>query len=91
MTLDLEVKKIKGHFFSCFTSRKGRIFIVHAEIVWYIESKERDKKLGNAVFAAMEDRQIQENLRKIHNEIANVPGDRGAVKIVEAYGENNDN
>jgi hypothetical protein len=40
---------------------------------------------------AMEDRQIQENLRKIHNEIANVPGNRGAVKIVEAYGENNDN
>ena len=47
--------------------------------------------LRDAAFAIMEDRQIQENLRKIHNEIANVPGNRGAVKIVEAYGENNDN
>ena len=28
MTLDLEVKKIKGHFFSFFTSRKGRFFVV---------------------------------------------------------------
>ena len=45
MTLDLEEKKIKGHFFACFTSRKGRIFIVGAEIVWYIESKEREKNL----------------------------------------------
>ena len=29
MTLDLEVKKIKGHFFSFFTSRKGRFFVVY--------------------------------------------------------------
>lgn len=36
------------------------------------------------------DRQIQENLRKIQKEIANAPGNRGAVKIVETYGENND-
>ena len=27
MTLDLEVKKIKGHFFGFFTSREGRFFI----------------------------------------------------------------
>ena len=31
MTLDLEVKKIKGHFFSFFTSRKGRFFVVYRE------------------------------------------------------------
>ena len=47
--------------------------------------------LRDAAFAVMEDRQIQENLRKIQNEIANAPGNRGAVKIVEDYGENNDN
>ena len=47
--------------------------------------------LRDAAFAVMEDRQIQENLRKIQDEIANAPGNRGAVKIVEAYGENNDN
>ena len=46
--------------------------------------------LRDAAFAVMEDRQIQENLRKIQAEIAKAPGNRGAVKIVEAYGENND-
>ena len=45
------------------------------------------KALRDAAFAVMEDRQIQENLRKIQDEIANAPGNRGAVKIVEAYGE----
>ncbi len=43
--------------------------------------------LRDAAFAVMEDRQIRENLRKIQNEIADAPGNRGAVKIVEAYGE----
>ena len=43
--------------------------------------------LRDAAFAVMKDRQIQENLRKIQNEIANAPGNRGAVKIVETYGE----
>ena len=47
--------------------------------------------LRDAAFAVMEDRRIRENLRKIQNEIANAPGNRGAVKIVEAYGENNEN
>ena len=47
--------------------------------------------LRDAAFAVMKDRQIQENLRKIQNEIANAPGNRGAVKIVKTYGENNDN
>ena len=73
MTLDLEVKKIKGHFF-CFTSRKGRIFIVHAEIVWYIGSKERDQKLGNAVFGAMEDRQIQKTYERFRMKSPMLPG-----------------
>ena len=49
------------------------------------------KALRDAAFAVMKDRQIQENLRKIQDEIANAPGNRGAVKIVETYGENNDN
>ena len=47
--------------------------------------------LRDAAFAIMENQQIQENLRKIQNEIAHAPGNRGAVKIVETYGENNDN
>lgn len=47
--------------------------------------------LRDAAFTVMEDRQVQENLRKIQVEIANAPWNRGAVKIVEAYGENNDN
>ena len=29
MTLDLVKQKIKGHFFSFFTSRKGRFFVVY--------------------------------------------------------------
>ena len=44
--------------------------------------------LRDAAFAVMEDQQIQENLQKIQNEIANAPGNRGAVKIVETYGGN---
>ena len=47
--------------------------------------------LRDAAFAVMRDWQIQENLRKIQDEIANALGNRGAVKIVEAYGEHNDN
>jgi len=47
--------------------------------------------LRDAVFAVMEDRQIRENLQKIQEEITYAPGNAGAVKIVEAYGENNDN
>ena len=47
--------------------------------------------LRDAAFAVMKDRQIQENLKKIRDEIAMAPGNSGAVKIVEAYGENNDN
>ena len=47
--------------------------------------------LRDAAFAIMENQQIQENLRKIQNEIATAPGNTGAVKIVEVYGENNDN
>ena len=46
------------------------------------------KALKDAAFSVMEDRQIQENLRKIQNEIAKAPGNRGAVKIVETYGDN---
>jgi len=38
----------------------------------------------------MENQQIRENLQKIQNEIATAPGNTGAVKIVEVYGENND-
>ena len=43
--------------------------------------------LRDAAFAVMEDRQIQENIRKIQDEIAMAPGNAGAVKIVETYGE----
>ena len=47
--------------------------------------------LRDAAFTVMKDRQIQENLKKIRDEIAHARGNSGAVKIVEAYGENNDN
>ena len=47
--------------------------------------------LRDAAFAIMENQQIQENLQKIQNEVATAPGNVGAVKIVEVYGENNDN
>jgi len=47
--------------------------------------------LRDAAFAIMENQQIRENLQKIQNEIATAPGNTGAVKIVEVYGENNDN
>ena len=47
--------------------------------------------LRDAAFSVMKDWQIQENIRKIQDEIAHAPGNRGAVKIVETYGENNDN
>ena len=50
MTLDLEVKKIKGHFFAYFTSRKGRFFIVHTGNVWYIESKEGGGEHEDSVY-----------------------------------------
>jgi hypothetical protein len=39
--------------------------------------------LRDAAFAVMEDQQIQENLRKIQEEIANAPGNTGAVRIIE--------
>lgn len=39
--------------------------------------------LRDTAFAVMEDRQIQENLRKIQEEIANAPGNTGAVRIIE--------
>ena len=45
--------------------------------------------LRDAAFAVMEDRQIQENLRKIQEEIACAPGNAGAVKIIEEYFKNN--
>ena len=45
--------------------------------------------LRDTAFSVMEDRQIQENLRKIQDEIANAPGNRGAVKIIEEYFKNN--
>lgn len=41
--------------------------------------------LRDAAFAVMEDRQIQENLRKIQEEIVCAPGNAGAVKIIEEY------
>ena len=47
--------------------------------------------LRDAAFAIMENQQIRENLQKIQKEIATAPGNTGAVKIVEVYGENNDN
>lgn len=47
--------------------------------------------LRDAAFAIMENQQIRENLQKIQNEITTAPGNTGAVKIVEVYGENNDN
>ncbi len=45
--------------------------------------------LRHSAFAVMEDWQIQENLRKIQDKIANAPGNRGAVKIIEEYFKNN--
>ena len=45
--------------------------------------------LRDAALAVMEDPQIQENLRKIHGEIACAPGNRGAVRIIEEYFKNN--
>ena len=41
--------------------------------------------LRDAAFAVMEDWQIRENLRKIQEEIANAPGNAGAVRIMEDY------
>ena len=45
--------------------------------------------LRDAAFVVMEDRRIQENLRKIQEEIACAPGNAGAVKILEEYFKNN--
>ena len=45
--------------------------------------------LRDAAFAVMEDRQIQEKLRKIQKEISCSPGNAGAVKLMEAYFKNN--
>ena len=42
-------------------------------------------KLKEAATAVMEDTQIRENLKKIQNEIAQAPGNIGAVDIIEAY------
>lgn len=42
-------------------------------------------KLKEAATAVLEDAQIRENLKKIQNEIAQVPGNIGAVGIIEAY------
>ena len=45
--------------------------------------------LRDAAFAVMEDRQIQENLRKVQDEIACAAGNAGAVKIIDEYFKNN--
>ena len=45
--------------------------------------------LRDAAFAVMEDRQIQENLRKIQKEISCSPGNAGAAKIIEESFKNN--
>ena len=39
--------------------------------------------LRDAALAVMKDRQIQENLQKIRDEIAHAPGNAGAVRIIE--------
>jgi len=43
--------------------------------------------LRDAAFVVMEDRQIQENLRKIQEEIACAPGNAGMVGIIETYSQ----
>ena len=42
-------------------------------------------KLKETAMAVMEDNQIRENLQKIQKEIAEAPGNAGAVGIIEAY------
>lgn len=42
-------------------------------------------RLKKTAMAAMEDRQIRENLQRIQEEIALAPGNAGAVGIIEAY------
>ena len=43
--------------------------------------------LKETAAAVMEDTQIRENLRKIQEEITCVPGNAGAVGIIETYGQ----
>ena len=42
-------------------------------------------KLKETAMAIMEDNQIRENLREIQKEIAQAPGNAGAVGIIEAH------
>ena len=45
--------------------------------------------LRDTAFSVMEDRQIQENLRKVQDEIACAAGNAGAGKIIDEYFKNN--